>query len=75
MKRTGSFLAWSAIWPAVLLNLALAAGCGGTSGEKMDPEPVPVYNPDPNNPLKDVTLENEAKNLDRIRNANKPPSK
>jgi hypothetical protein len=52
--------------PAALLALALS-GCGGSSGGTEGPKPIPVVNPDPNNPLKDVSLENEAQNLDKIR--------
>jgi len=52
--------------PAALLVLSLA-GCGGSSGGKDGPVPIPVVNPDPNNTLNDVTLENEAQNLDRIK--------
>jgi len=58
--------------PAVV-GLSLA-GCGESSGGGAGQAPIPVINPDPNNPLKDVTLENEAQNLDKIKAGNGKPS-
>jgi len=53
--------------PAAVLALSLV-GCSGSSSDgSAGPTPIPVVNPDPNNPLKGVGLENEADNLDKIR--------
>jgi hypothetical protein len=62
---------WSV--PAVAIALSVS-GCGGSSSNGPDgPKPIPVVNPDPNNPLNGVGLENEAQNLDKIRaGAGKP---
>jgi hypothetical protein len=59
--------------PAATLALLLT-GCGGSSSNgSSGPTPIPVVNPDPNNPLYGVGLENEAQNLDKIRaGAGKP---
>jgi hypothetical protein len=52
------------VFAAGVLALAVP-GCD--SGPKENPKSIGVYNPDPNSPLKDVTLENEYQNLDKIR--------
>jgi hypothetical protein len=58
--------------PTAVLALSLT-GCGGSTGGSSDPTPIPIVNPDPNNPLNGVGLENEAQNLDRIKaGAGKP---
>jgi hypothetical protein len=65
--------ALSAAIPAAMFSLLLS-GCG-FSGEKEPPKPIPVVNPDPNpsSPLKGVTLENEAQNVDRLRASHNAP--
>lgn len=53
------------------LTLAGVMGCGGPSA--LPPEQagsVPVFNPSPDNPLKDVTLNNEYQYVDKIRAGN-----
>jgi hypothetical protein len=46
----------------------LALGCGNPApNEQGGVNLAPVYNPDPNSPVKGVTLENESQNLDKIR--------
>jgi len=52
---------------AVTLGMLTSCLAGCDSGPKENPKSIGVVNPDPNNPLKDVTLENEAQNLDRIK--------
>jgi hypothetical protein len=48
-------------------------GCSGSTDGSSGPKPIPIVNPDPNNPLNGVGLENEAQNLDRIKaGAGKP---
>ncbi|WP_165069697.1 hypothetical protein [Paludisphaera rhizosphaerae] len=61
---------------AVGLAIAGGLGCGGPA--PMTPEEagsIPVFNPSPDNPLKDVTLNNEYQYLDKIRAGNGKPGK
>jgi hypothetical protein len=56
------------------LTLAIAmtalAGCdSNTPTTNLPPPPTAVANPSADNKLKDVTLENEAANMDRIKKA------
>jgi hypothetical protein len=57
-----------------LLTAALS-GCGGS--ETTEPtKPIGVSNPSPDNPLKDVSIENEAGQMERIKKQlNKTPGK
>ena len=56
---------------SLALALTLLAGCGGndTVNTVLPPAPAPVYNPNPNDPLKDVTTDNESANMDKLRKA------
>ena len=61
---------------AVGLTIAGGPGCGGPAA--IPPEQagsVPVFNPSPDNPLKDVTLNNEYQYVDKIRAGNGKPGK
>jgi hypothetical protein len=70
----GLRIAFSTV-PAAFLVLALV-GCGSSTPQEGNPPAIPVYNPDPKNPLSDVTLDSEYKNLDRIKAGTKaqPPA-
>jgi hypothetical protein len=48
----------------------MVAGCdSNTPTTSEPPKPMVVANPRPDDPLKDVTLENESANMDKIRKA------
>jgi hypothetical protein len=74
MRNMPVVRALSAAIPAAMLSLLLS-GCG--SGAKEPPKPIDVVNPDPNpsGPLKGVTLENEAQNVDRLRAMHNTPNR
>ena len=42
------------------------SGCG-SGNSPPEVKSIPVYNPSPQDPLRDITPENEAANMDRIR--------
>jgi hypothetical protein len=65
--------AWAA-WLAASFVLATAPlGCGGPPEIPTDQaKAIPVYNPSPDNKLKDVTLDNEYKYKDQIGGMSKP---
>lgn len=42
------------------------AGCGSSEIPPEKAASIPVANPSPNNPLKDVTLENESQHVNKI---------
>jgi hypothetical protein len=44
-------------------------GCGGGNSTSLPPPAGPVANPSADNKLKDITLENESANMDRIKKA------
>jgi hypothetical protein len=46
------------------------SGCG-ESAPTEPTKPIPVYNPDPKNPNKDITLENESANMDKLKGIKK----
>jgi hypothetical protein len=64
--------AWAA--PAAALLGLLLPGCGG-SGDAEPPKPIEIVNPDPKDPRKGITLENEYQNADRIRSGAAVPRK
>jgi uncharacterized lipoprotein YajG len=50
--------------------LAAFAGCdSSTPTTNMPPTPAPVANPSPDNKLADITIDNEAANMDRLKKA------
>ncbi len=52
------------------LAIGMVAGCdSNTPTTSEPPKPMVVANPRPDDPLKDVTLENESANMDKIRKA------
>lgn len=61
---------WSAGRPLLLSFLAIitaaAAGCG-SSDSRQAAAPIPVFNPAPDSPNKDVTLDNESDAMERIK--------
>jgi hypothetical protein len=58
-------------WSVAVVAIGIAiAGCDGGSGAVRvveGPKVVPTINPDANSPARDVTIENEYQNLDKIR--------
>lgn len=48
------------------LLLIAAVGCGPAEVASEQAGAIPVYNPSPDNPTKDVTLENESENIGKI---------
>ena len=55
--------------PFTSFAFALAVAMGGCGPSEISPEDagsIKVANPSPDNPLKDVTLDNESENLDKI---------
>jgi hypothetical protein len=50
-------------------TLTILVGCDGSGSGGTPPPPTPVANPSADNKLKDVTLENESANMDRIKKA------
>lgn len=61
------------MWGFVLISVLCLAGCG--TGPKENPVSIGVTNPDPNDALYGITLENEAQNLDRIKAGNSKTKK
>jgi hypothetical protein len=61
-------------WLVKSVVLAAAPlGCGGPAEiPASQAKAIPVYNPSPDNPLKDVTLENEYQFKDKIGGMSKP---
>ena len=55
---------------ALAIGLTPLAGCdSSTATTSPPPKPIPVANPRPDDPLKDVTTENESANMDKIKKA------
>jgi hypothetical protein len=46
------------VFGLIVLTMSLS-GCGGGDGAVAD-KPIPIYNADPNNARRNITLENEA---------------
>ena len=59
--------------PVLALALLLHAlpGCGGSTPTEAT-KPIPIANPTPDNPNKDITLENEAGHMQELKAAPKP---
>ena len=64
---------------AALSCLTILAGCGGNAADEgktaVPPQSIGVTNPKPDDPLKDVTVENESANMDKIKKAGAIPAK
>ena len=63
---------------AALSCLTILAGCGDVADDGKTVEPpksIGVTNPKPDDPLKDVTVENESANMDKIKKAGAIPAK
>jgi hypothetical protein len=56
-----------------LSAVTILVGCGESVPTEAA-KPVPLYNPDPNNPNKDVTLENEGGQMKRLKEQTKVPA-
>ena len=54
---------------AGLTTLTILVGCGGAP-DGPPPKPIGVVNPNPDDPLKEVSLDNESSNMDKIRKLN-----
>lgn len=47
--------------------MTASPGCGRGGDAATETKPIPVFNPDPNNPNSDISLENESENMDRLK--------
>ncbi|MGE3819791.1 MAG: hypothetical protein AB7I30_10165 [Isosphaeraceae bacterium] len=63
----------NAVFLVVVAGSVWGAGCGPSEIPPGEASSIPVINPSPDNPTKDVTLENESEHIDKIGGISKGP--